>query len=308
MKDLIVKSSVDTNLINMQSLYSPEELVKTSIQGYFNQIDDLVKDIQNLPEVKIILLAGPSSSGKTTTANLIKENLTKVNMPASVISMDDFFINRDQTPKLPDGSYDFENITCLDLDYFKKFINEILTKNKALMPKFNFVSGCRDGFEQVKLEKNGILIIEGIHALNPAIINNHENEIYRVYVCLNTNFCLDNKIVLEAKKLRRIRRTIRDFYTRGMSIEQTVKIWKNVCDGEEKFIKPFKNNANFLIDSTHNFEPLIYKKYLPALLDNSNLSQEFENDLKCFEQLDLAVIPEKCLLWEFVYGIKNSNL
>ena len=306
MEKSIVKSTVDINLINMQSIYSPEQLIQSSIAGYFNQIDDLVNDILNAPKIKIILLAGPSSAGKTTTANLIKEALLQKNIPAGVISMDDFFIDRDKTPKLPDGSYDYENVTTLDLDCFKTFINEIITKRKALMPKFNFITGKRDGYEELTVSKNGILIIEGIHALNPIVINNHEDELYRVYVCLNTNFCVDNKVVLEAKKLRRIRRAIRDFYTRGMTIEQTIKIWNNVCDGEEKFIKPFKNNANFLIDSTHNFEPLIYKKYLPSLLDGSKISNEFENDLKSFCQLDISYIPDKCLLWEFVSGIKNN--
>ena len=307
MEELIVKSSVDVNLLNMQNSYSPEELVKSSISGYFNQIDDLVSEILNNPQIKIILLAGPSSAGKTTTANMIKQGLINKNIPANVISMDDFFINREDTPKLPDGSYDFENVTTLDLDYFKKFTKEILEKRSAMMPRFNFITGSRDGYEKLEIKKNGILIIEGIHALNPIVIDNSD-AIYRVYVCLNSNFCIDEKIVLPARKLRRIRRTIRDFYTRGMSIEQTVKIWQNVCDGEDKFIKPFKTNADFLIDSTHNCEPLIYKKYLPALLDGSKVSNEFENDLKEFCELDLKHLPDQCLLWEFLSGIKNNNL
>lgn len=307
MEELIVKSSVDINLINMQSLHSPKELVENCISGYFNQIEDLVNDIQNRPNIKVILLSGPSSSGKTTTANLIKQNLEKINISANVISMDDFFINRDVTPKLADGSYDYENITTVDLPCFKKFLNEILTNSKSMMPKFNFVTGKRDRYEMLQIKKGGILIIEGIHALNPIIINNHEDELYRVYVCLNTNFCIDNKVVLEAKKLRRIRRAIRDFYTRGMTIQQTIKIWKNVCAGEDKFIKPFKNNANFLIDSTHNFEPLIYKKYLPRLLDNSNIAKEFEDELKFLCEMDISYLPEKCLLWEFLEGVKKYS-
>ena len=307
MEELIIKSSTDISLLNMQNSYSAEELVNNSVKGYFNQINDLVLDLINNKNIKIVLLAGPSSAGKTTTANLIKQGLTEKNIPASVISMDDFFINREVTPKLPDGSYDFENITALDLVCFKNFIKEILTNHKAMMPKFNFITGKRDGYEELQIKKNGILIIEGIHALNPVIIDSKDNEaIYRVYVCLNTNFCIDNKIVLPAKKLRRIRRTIRDFYTRGVSIEQTVKNWKNVCDGEDKYIKPFKNNADFLIDSTHNCEPLIYKKYLPSLLDGSKIAEEFENDLKMFGELDLNYLPEKCLLWEFLSGIKKQ--
>lgn len=298
------KSQLDTNLINMQGIHAPEELVKNGIKGYFDQIDEVVHDILNQSKIKVILLSGPSSSGKTTTANLIKEKLCQKGISANVISMDDFFVNRENTPLLPDGSYDYENITALDIDCFKEFLKQIIENNTAMMPKFNFVTGKRDGYQKLAVKKGGVLIIEGIHALNPSIINNHDDEIYRVYVCVNTNFCVDNNVVLDAKRLRRMRRAIRDLHTRGATIEQTVNMWNNVCIGEEKYIKPFKNNADFLIDSTHNFEPLLYKKYLPKLLDNSPISKEFEDDLKYFCELDLKYLPKDCLLWEFVSGIK----
>lgn len=306
MEEYLVKSSVDLNLINMQSIHSPQELVASSIQGYFNQIDDLITEIQNQPNIKVILLSGPSSSGKTTTANIISEKLKEKHFCSSVVSMDDFFINREDTPILPDGNYDFENITSIDLPYFKKFVNEIIETQHSLLPQFDFISGTRQGYVNFNVSKNEILIIEGIHALNPCILDKHNDQVYRVYVCLNTDFCIDNKVILPAKILRRIRRCIRDFYTRGTTISQTLHMWKNVCDGEEKFIKPFKNNADFLIDSTHNFEPLIYKKYLPPLLDKSSDSKLLETDLQYACEMDISNIPQDCLLWEFISGIKDQ--
>lgn len=305
MEEHIVKSSIDLDLVNMQGIHSPQELVSSSMQGYFNQIDDLISDIQNQQSIKVILLSGPSSSGKTTTANIISQKLQNIGLHSFVISMDDFFINREDTPILPDGNYDFENINSIDLPYFKKFLNQIIEQGQSLLPQFDFVTGTRTGYKNVKVPKSGILIIEGIHALNPAIIDKHKDQLYRVYVCLNTDFCIDNKVVLPARRLRRIRRCIRDFYTRGATISQTIKMWKNVCDGEEMFIKPFKNNADFLIDSTHNFEPLVYKKYLPPLLDDSQDSKQLEQDLKYACEMDLSHIPPECLLWEFLSGIKG---
>lgn len=306
MEEHIVKSSVDLDLVNMQAIHSPQELISSSIEGYFNQIDDLISDIQNQQSIKVILLSGPSSSGKTTTSNIICKKLQAKGYHASVISMDDFFINREDTPLLPDGNYDFENINSLDLPYFKKFVNEIIEQQKSLIPQFDFFSGTRKGYKDFCVKEDEILIIEGIHALNPKIIDKHNDQLYRVYVCLNTDFCIDNKVVLPARMLRRIRRCIRDFYTRGTTISQTIKMWKNVCDGEEKFIKPFKHNADFLIDSTHNFEPLIYKKYLPPLLDNSSDSKILEQDLQYACEMDISHIPDDCLLWEFLSGIKSN--
>ena len=302
------KMRVDLNLINLQSKYAPEELIQKSESAYKTQIQAVTTKVIEKNTVKIILLAGPSSAGKTTTAKLIKNQLIASGFGSEVISMDNFFINRDITPILEDGSYDFENVNTVDIPYFKKFIEKILTTGKAQMPIFNFITGTReDLYIDIELQDNSILIIEGIHALNPVILDNHEQEVYRVFVNPNTEYFLNNQAVIEVRELRRIRRMIRDFYTRGIKPNETLKNWKNVVDGEKKYIFPYKTNADFILDSTHYYEPLMYKKYIPALLDDSKESKDIWNDLEYFEELDAHLVPKDSLLNEFLSGvIKNT--
>lgn len=307
MQEIIKTSTIDINLINFQNEHSTIDLIDKCESSYINQIDDLISDILSLPKIKILLLTGPSSSGKTTTANLIASKLIRCNIPSTVISMDDFFINRENTPILEDGTYDFENVNTIDIPLFKSFLNEIFISNKTKMPRFDFVEGKRTGFENIEIEKNGIIIIEGIHALNPIFISKNNSEIYRVYVCPNTNFTLNNKIILKPNELRKIRRLIRDYFHRGMTINQTLSLWNNVCLGEEKYIKPFKHTANFWIDSTHNYEPLLYKKYLPPILNNSLTCNAIKNSLQHFSEIDIEYLPNNSLLMEFLSGIKNSK-
>lgn len=302
------KMRVDLNLINLQSKHAPQDLIEKSENAFKEQIKTVVKKVSEKESVKIILLAGPSSAGKTTSAKLIKKHLIESGKGSEVISMDNFFINREITPILEDGSYDFENVNTVDIPYFKKFIDKILTTGKAEMPIFNFLTGQReDIYVDIELQDNSILIIEGIHALNPIILNNHEEEVYRVFVNPNTEYYLNNEVIIEVRELRRIRRMIRDYYTRGIKPNETIKNWKNVVDGERKFIFPFKENADFILDSTHYYEPLMYKKYIPALLDGSKEAREIFADLEYFEELDAHLVPKESLLNEFLEGvIKNT--
>ncbi len=274
---------------------------------YYNQIKEIANQVNKLDKVKIILLAGPSSAGKTTSANLIKKELIALGKPAEVISMDNFFINRDVTPILEDGSFDFENVTTVDIPYFKNFIDEIFLNNTAKMPLFNFISGMREEkYVDLTIEKNGILIIEGIHALNPIILNDHENEVYKVFINPNLEYYDNDTKIVHVRELRRIRRMIRDFYTRGIKPHETLKNWKNVINGEKKFIFPFKEYADYLVNSSHDYEILVYKKYIPALLDGSDEANEIAEDLAYFDELDISFVPESSLIFqEFLSGISH---
>lgn len=272
---------------------------------YKSQIIEIANNIKNLNKVKVILLAGPSSAGKTTSANLLKDQLIQLGKPAVVVSMDNFFINRDVTPLLEDGSYDFENVTTVDIPFFKNFIEEIFENNKASMPIFNFITGSRESeFVDLEIDKNGILIIEGIHALNPIILNDHENEVYKIFINPNIEYFNNNEKIVHVRELRRIRRMIRDFYTRGIKPHETLKNWKNVTNGEKKFIFPFKEYADYVINSSHEYEILVYKKYIPALLDGSQEANEIAEDLSYFDELDISLVPKSSLIYqEFLSGV-----
>ena len=221
-----------------------------------------------------------------------------------VVSTDDFFLNREQTPRLPNGDYDYENVTALDLPYLNQFVDDMFNKGEALMPVFNFITGEREkDYKKIVLNENTIVIMEGIHALNPILFRKHEDAMYRIYICVNTNFEYDYQLLIPAKTLRLMRRLIRDYRTRGMTLEATLKIWKNVLDGEELYIKPYKNTANYLINSTHAYEPLMYAKHLLPMLKaqpQSKMGDKLINMLEKCEKLDSSLLPENSLLHEFL--------
>lgn len=275
-------------------------LIQMSEEMYHEQIDDLVKEVLTRKTVKIILLAGPSSSGKTTTSNLIAKMLKKHNKNGLIISLDDFFLNRENTPRLPNGNYDFENITALDLAYFNTFLNDLFEKEYAYMPKYNFVTGEREkDLKQIRIDDETILIIEGLHALNPSLLHIPQDKLFKVYICVLSNFNDNDKPLINYTQLRLMRRCIRDYYTRARSISYTIETWQEVLNGEKLYIDPYKNQADFFVDSTHMYEPLLYANYLKPLLNKSKQKDLFEMLNKC-ENLDKNIIPANSLLNEFI--------
>lgn len=305
MKRRIPKMLANLNLINLTALKSAESLVFEAETNYKNQIHRLVRRFLKNENHKVILLSGPSSSGKTTTSKFIRNELQEKGIHSIVISLDDFFKNRENTPRLPDGSYDFETIYALDLDYFNVFLNDLLKNNKAKMPSFDFFTGTRKSeYVDIEIDDNSVVIFEGIHALNPLLIkDNHSDEIFKVYVCVNTNFLYNDKVLIPAKDLRLMRRMIRDYNSRGYSIAATLSMWPNVLAGEEKYIKPFKEEADFVIDSTHFYEPLLYAEYLSGLLEkteNNSKATEILKMLSKCNKIKKISIPSQSLLWEFI--------
>ncbi|MDD4110226.1 MAG: nucleoside kinase, partial [Clostridia bacterium] len=279
-------------------------------------------------KIKVLLLSGPSSAGKTTSSNILCSSLEKKGINSIVISLDNFYIDRLKTPKLKNGDYDYENITTLDLDYFNNFIDSLLKFHSAKMPIFNFLTGKREKkFTDITIDEKSMIIIEGLHALNPNLIKKHKHEIYKVYVNMNANYTFDNSILIPAKDIRLIRRITRDFFTRGYSALETISTWQNVNDGEDKWIKPFKLTANYIIDSSHEYEILLYSKYTTPilkklifqkdkLLRNKSLNKTtIENSIEKAKYLYISLkkatsilknkVPKNSLLQEFVGKAKN---
>lgn len=298
------KETFNLDKINKFAAENPAKLIFDAEKHYREQMSKIASEIASNGNYKIILMAGPSSSGKTTSSNIIRDRLSELGYESIVVSMDDFFLNRDQTPKLPNGDYDFENVTALDLEYLNKFIQDMFDKGEALMPQFNFKTGNREPeYKKIVLNYNTIVIIEGIHALNPIVFKSHQENMYRIYISVNSNFESDNELAIPAQKLRLMRRLIRDYRTRGMTISHTLKIWQNVLDGEDMYIKPYKNTANFLINSAHAFEPLMYAdKLLPLLKEDSSvpLALELIAMLEKCNTLSPTLLPEDSLLHEFL--------
>ncbi|MEG1499483.1 MAG: hypothetical protein RR400_00205 [Clostridia bacterium] len=306
MQHELLKVTANLNSINELSKSNLMELVLRSEKNFTTQIKNMLKVFLNKGKnYKVILLSGPSSSGKTTSSKLITTGLQNEGINSLVISLDDFFVDRTKTPRLPDGAYDYESIYALDLEYFNEFLDDLLTKHSAKMPIFDFLTGARKkDLINVEIDEHTVIIFEGIHALNPILIDNkHSSEIFRTYICLNTNFEYDDQQFIPAKDLRLMRRCLRDFFTRGHSVSATLSMWKNVLDGEEKYIKPFKDTANFVIDSTHLYEPLLYATYLMPLLEQTENNKKADSLLRMLSKcnkLEKNCIPSMSLLWEFI--------
>lgn len=299
------KDTFDLTKVNELSKLNTTALIQEAEELYRKQIDEIANQIVKNGKTKVVLMAGPSSSGKTTSSNLIKDRLTKHGYEPIVLSMDDFFLNREKTPRLPNGDYDYENVTALDLDYLNVFISDFFNKGEALMPTFNFITGQREKeYKKIVLKENTILIMEGIHALNPIVFKTHTNNMYKIYICVNSNFDQNGETIIPAQKLRLMRRLIRDYRTRGMSLEDTFKIWPNVLAGEDLYIKPYKNRADYLINSTHAYEPLMYSRHLgprlEKLTNQTELVQSLSQMLSKCNYLSTSLLPKDSLLHEFL--------
>ena len=311
MKNLIEdrKSSIPISVLNELAKNDLKWLIGFSEMKYSDEIHVIANDIV-YDRKPFVLLAGPSSSGKTTTSHKISDELAKRHKQSIYMSLDDFFIDRDKTPKLPDGQYDFENFKILDLDVFNSCINDLIHKHETDLPIFDFVTGKRKKEKRhLKTTKDHVIIIEGIHALNPELIRMNPDFFYKIYICVYTDFIINKQSKIPAKLLRFMRRLIRDIQTRGASIEHTVNMWNNVCAGEEKYIKPYRNTADHMFDTTHPYELLLYSKYLTPLLEKSQdlaYAKELYDKLQFCSKMTQDRIPENSLLWEFM--VKNVDI
>ncbi len=303
---LLIKDKVSIEKLNEIVLNDKDALIKFEEEKYHNQVIDLVIDFLSYSNKKIILLCGPTSSGKTTTSKIIKQKLIEFGYKSVAISLDDFLVPLNQREVLKDGSLDWDSFATINVKLFNKFLKELVENKVAQKPIYNFVKNRPEDFTQeVKIDNNTILIVEGLHALNPELIHYKKgiDSTYKIYISPNSNFYLKNKIVLESKDLRLMRRCLRDYYHRGVSIAQSMNTWKHTIESENLYIHPYKNTVDYIINSTHRYELMLYAKYLKPLLMQTEGNREIYHLIKpldASEKLDKSCIPENSLLLEFV--------
>ena len=218
--------------------------------------------------IRIVLISGPSSSGKTTFCKRLQVQLTTNLLHPVGISLDDYFLNREDTPKDEHGEYDFESLYALDLPYFNKDLKKLLSGEEIELPSFNFETGQRvfKG-KKLKLRENSILVIEGIHALNPELTEFIDDKYkYRVYVSVLTSISLDNHNWIPTTDNRLLRRIIRDYRFRGYSAEDTINRWPSVRRGEDKWIFPYQENADAMFNSAMLYELAALRKFAEPIL------------------------------------------
>lgn len=264
--------------------------------------------------VKIVFIAGPSSSGKTSTSKRLALQCRILGLNPRVIELDNYFVERENTPKDEKGEYDFEALGAMDLDLLGKQLNELLEGKKVEIPRFDFKEG-RKYFEGnfMQLHEKDILIMEGIHALNPAMIPGVDpSKVFRVYASALTSLSIDENNNISTSDNRMLRRMIRDNRTRGVVPEDTIMRWQSVRRGENKNIFPYQENADAVFNSAHIFELPVLKYYAEPLLrrisPNSPAYTEASRMLKFLDYIvalspaEIAAIPPTSILREFIDG------
>ena len=261
--------------------------------------------------IRIVLISGPSSSGKTTFCKRLQVQLTTNLLHPVGISLDDYFLNREDTPKDEHGEYDFESLYALDLPYFNKDLKKLLSGEEIELPSFNFESGRRifKG-KKLKLRENSILVIEGIHALNPELTEFIDDKYkYRVYVSVLTSISLDNHNWIPTTDNRLLRRIIRDYRFRGYSAEDTINRWPSVRRGEDKWIFPYQENADAMFNSAMLYELAALRKYAAPILAQVPESNKANAEayrllrfLRYFNYIPTEELPGTSLLREFLGG------
>lgn len=305
----MAKLTNEIEYINETAKENPLELIEKCEQRYSNIIASVSKTICGKGERQVVMLAGPSSSGKTTTARKICEECKKNGVHTFVLSLDDFYLNRDDIPLLHDGTRDFETVYALDLDYFTEIVNALLRGETVKTPIFDFVTGTRkqNEYNEITLGSKDVVIIEGLHALNPIITDKISGNLFKIYISVSSRiYNQKGKIILNKRNLRFVRRLVRDYKFRGSSADYTYTLWKNVTYGEDKYLFPYRDNADIKINTVHLYEPCVLKKQALEILQ-SEISDDFAYDvqrlrdaLNKFEDIDEMYVPKDSLLREFL--------
>lgn len=288
-----------TDIINISEALQEKKLAK------------IAEDIAQRKGVKLVLLAGPSSSGKTTSCKRLSIQLAVNGLKPLQISLDDYFVDRDKTPKDENGEYDFESIYALNLDLLNDQFNALFRGEEVELPKYDFPSGksIKSG-KKLKLEPNNVLVVEGIHALNPELTAHiPEEQIYRVYASALTTILLDNHNYIPTTDNRLLRRIIRDYKYRGVSAQETIHRWPSVRAGENKWIFPFQENADAMLNTAMLYELSVLKMQAEPLLQQvpENCEEYAEayrllKFLKYFKGIPYNNLPPTSLLREFLGG------
>ncbi len=296
--------------INDLALNDPAELVRRSETRFDNILNDITARIAGDDGREIVMLAGPSASGKTTTANKIAQKCTARGMQTYVVSLDDFYLDRDKIPRDESGKPDFETVYALDLPKFSETIHLLLSGVATDLPIFDFTTGKRsDEVRTVTLGEQDAVVVEGLHALNPLITDAlPQKNLLKIYISVSSRIYNEKgKIILNKRNLRFLRRMTRDYLFRASSVENTYNLWESVRNGEDKYLFPYRDCADVKINSVHLSAPCVFRDTCLAMLENADLSGEQKKDaeelaaaLRLFVPISPSLIPETSLLREFL--------
>lgn len=272
---------------------------------------EIADEIRKRGDVRIVLIAGPSSSGKTTSSRRLAIQMMVNGMSPFPIEMDNYFVDRDKSPVLPDGTFDFESIHAIDLERFSEDIRRLMAGETVTPPIFDFKQGLSlPGHEELTIPRDGIMIIEGIHALNPELLSTIEDRFkFKIYVSALTQLNMDLHNRISTTDVRKIRRIIRDHRKRGWSSEETLELFTRVTRGEKKNIFPYQDQADEMFNTTLVYELAILKKHaLPLLKSIGKGSPAYDEARRLTAMLNFVrdlpdeVVPANSILREFIGG------
>ncbi|WP_244833835.1 nucleoside kinase [Clostridium sp. BJN0001] len=288
-----------------------QNIVLVSEALHEKKIAYIADEISNRKSTKVVFIAGPSSSGKTTFSKRLSIQLRVNGLIPITLSMDDYFLDRDETPKDENGDYDYETINALDLNLFNRDLTEILQGKEVNIPTFNFKLGKKEWLgNKVILPQNGVLIIEGIHGLNPLLTKRiPKDKVFKIYISALTQLNIDYHNRISTTDVRKLRRIVRDSLSRGYGAEETLKMWSSIKRGEKSSIFIYQEEADAMFNSTLLYELSVLKPY--ALNELSKISKDsdvyleasrLKEFLELFKEIDEKYIPENSLLREFIGG------
>lgn len=288
-----------------------DEVILVSEALHEMQISEIAEQIsQRKDEVGVILIAGPSSSGKTTFSKRLSIQLIAHGITPFALEMDNFFVDRDKTPLLPDGRRDFESLRALNLELLEQDVRRLIAGEEVRLPRYNFISGLSEEGQTVRLNKGDMVILEGIHGLNPGLLPdfNHGNT-FRVYVSCLTQLNLDRHNRISTTDTRMLRRIVRDARDRGYSAADTIRRWDSVRQGEKDHIFPYQENADVIFNSALAYELTSLKPLVEPLLRQVPFGSEEYIEakrllkfLEWFLPAGTEYVPENSILREFIGG------
>lgn len=300
--------SLTVDEINNLIKENPGKIIADSEKRYSVLIKETAKDINKKEGRVLVMVAGPSSSGKTTTSKLLKKEIEAFGGRAKVISLDDFYRSQDTVYTFEDGTVDYETVKALDVDYIAECLYKLMNEGRCKLPRFSFITKKREYYVETVAEEDDIIIVEGLHALNPLITDQLMNEqMVKIYVSVSSRIYDGDNVLMGKRDIRLVRRLIRDYHFRDSSPENTFYLWNGVRMGEDRYLFPFSDRADIKIDSIHPYEICAFKDVAIKVLDRMDKKSVYYSEaeilrdkLSKFVSISETSVPRSSLLTEFV--------